>query len=390
MKKRPMRRQILKNKLKKRFFFNMDKKFLNYFDGRLKQVFMYIIDNCNLNCKQCLYKPNVTYQMGKGEIDYKTALALITDFRKLGASKLTFIGGEPSLYGKKENNKPLTNLISAAKKMGYEYVRLDSNGQFSEKFLNNPGVKRLDEISFSLDGPTPEINDYLRGKGAFRKTVKNIKTAVKLGYRVDITTCVQRKLAEKDRNGNFLLHSMIKFAESLGARQINFHVLLKHGFPMDTWTEQTDIPWNLWIKIRDNIQKKINENEYKIAVRLPKHFVTKQEFNRNKKYYGYCPVKLGERILVHPNGALRICSGLISSQYCVARYHNNKIEWENSGLNEISDHKLKEYTPCTNQSKKMKCGKMLPLCFSFKANQKEIVWKNKLCWDKLNKNEKCI
>lgn len=109
---------------------------------------------------------------------------LISDFREMGAVKLTLMGGEPTLYGIKENNEPLLYLIKKAKELGYEYVRIDTNGQFNSELLDKPEFKMLDEITFSLDGPTKEINDPIRGYGSFEKCVKNIKRAKELGYNI--------------------------------------------------------------------------------------------------------------------------------------------------------------------------------------------------------------
>lgn len=362
--------------------YKMDKKFIEYFEGRLKQVFFYTTEECHLRCKQCLYKPNLFFKMDKRkEIPLNELKELAEDFIKLGAKKMTIMGGEPSKYGDPEH-KQLGELIKYCKDVGYEYVRMDSNGQYEDDMLANENIKYLDEISFSIDGHTAEINDFLRSTGAYDKCVKNIKRAVELGYTVDLTACIHPKLLEKDENGKVQLHNMIKFAENLKVRAINFHVLLKHGFPMDTWTEDTAVEPQKWIEVREILAENIANNEYKIDVRIPYHFVEKDKFDQRPQYYGYCPAKLGERVLVHPDGQIRICSGLISSKYCVAKYFDKKIVWEEGYTNELCDHKLNENTPCTNQSKGMKCGEnLVPLCFSFKPYQKEYVWKNALKWE---------
>lgn len=45
------------------------------------------------------------------------------------------MGGEPTLYEIKEKNKPLLELIKKSKELGYEYVRIDTNGQFNSDLL---------------------------------------------------------------------------------------------------------------------------------------------------------------------------------------------------------------------------------------------------------------
>lgn len=64
-------------------YFNIDPRFREHFKN-LKQVFLYIIDDCNLRCIQCLYKPNLTFHLGKKEIAVETVLHLISDFRAMG------------------------------------------------------------------------------------------------------------------------------------------------------------------------------------------------------------------------------------------------------------------------------------------------------------------
>ena len=362
-------------------YFDIDPKFRSHFRN-LKQVFLYITDECNLRCEQCLYKPNLVFHIGNKEIPQETVEALISDFREMGALKLSILGGEPTLYGVDQDNEPLKAVISKAQNLGYEYVRLDTNGQFEENLFDKGVFEELNEISFSLDGFSPETHDLMRGEGAFVKCVSNIKKAVNLGYKTDITCCVHTALIKRDKQGSLLIESMINFAESLGVNRINFHVLFKPGFPMDTWTGQTDVSWQEWTEIYPEIYANIKNNGYKIPVRIPQRLVKREEFEKQPEYYGFCPAKLGERILVHPTGIIRICSGLLSTPYGVARFEDNKIVWDAGYTNELCDHDMDAPTPCTNQSKNEGFGDFVPLCFSFKPRQKELIWQEKLDWEK--------
>lgn len=365
--------------------YHMDSRFYQYFFQKLHQVFFYLTDRCQIRCKHCLYKPNLTFQMGCVEIPVDTVKDLALDFHTLGASKVTLMGGEPALYGD-EAHKNLADVICFLRQCGYNYIRLDTNGLFQDDMLANSPFHLLDEVSFSLDGYNEDTNAVLRGSGNFSQTVKNIRRSKELGYKTFITTCVHPKLtAYQDGVSNLV--RMIAFADSLGVEEINFHVLLKHGFPMDTWTEDTAISASEWLAVRDDLLKWLPSfhTDHSIRVRVPQHFVKRSEFEANPQYYGYCPVKLGERLLIHPDGQLRICSGLISSKYCIAKFlpQEKKILWEEGYTNEATDHSALCNTPCTNQSKGMRCGEdIVPLCFSFKPLQQEYVWKNKLQWDK--------
>lgn len=130
--------------------------------------------------------------------------------------------------------------------------------------------------------------------------------------------------------------------------------------------------------------QKISSDQYPISVRIPKGFIKEKEFYRNPQYYGFCPAKLGERVLVHPDGIIRICSGLLGTAYGVAHYDDRRIVWNHGFTNELIDHKLEQCTWCTNRGKK-NYGEYVPLCFSFKPKQDEFVYRDMLRWeDKLN------
>ena len=75
----------------KRFNHDIDEKFLTHFDKKLKQVFFYVTDDCQLRCKQCLVKPNLIYHMkGRKDIPLAELNMLAQDFRELGAKKHLF------------------------------------------------------------------------------------------------------------------------------------------------------------------------------------------------------------------------------------------------------------------------------------------------------------
>lgn len=353
----------------------------------LKQVFLYLIDECNLKCTYCLYKPNLSFHLKNRQIDIRTTMNLISDFKTLGAAKLTIMGGEPTLYGASNKHEPLLKLISYAKDIGFEYVRIDTNGMFDPALLFNRDFMKLDEITFSLDGPTCEINDAVRGKGSFDKCVSNIKTAVDLNYEVDVTSCVHKlNIGEKDNC--HIIDSLVRYLTSIGVSRINFHPIFKMGVPRDTWISDVDIEPEQWMATRKALAEKVLEGSYKIPLRIPQRFISKEEFEKDPEYYGYCSAKMGERVLVHPNGIIRICALLIGTPFGVAKFYDEKIVWDKSITNELNKHSLSLCTPCANQTK---CpSSLVPLCISFKAEQKEFVWSEKLKWDnkKLSHSEK--
>lgn len=238
--------------------FTIDPKFEDYFRGRIKQVFLYITDNCNLTCTQCLYKP---WLRKNGEIPEDIALLLLEKFKELGAIKLSLIGGEPTLYDASNGHKSLLAVIKGAKNLGYEYVRLDTNGQFSSELLDKVEFKILDEITFSIDSHLDMVNDSLRGETSFSMALENIRKAVSLGYKVDVTCCVHRENVGRSQDSEFLIELMIRFTEKIGVKRINFHPLFKMDIPRDEWAGETDISLELWLELYEEINSKGSMDE---------------------------------------------------------------------------------------------------------------------------------
>ncbi len=58
---------------------------------------------------------------------------------------------------------------------------------------------------------------------------------------------------------------------------------------------------------------------------LPSSFSDNSKFERTLQYYGYCPCKLGERPLIHPEGIIRVYSSSLSAPYGAAYYNAEQI-----------------------------------------------------------------
>lgn len=353
----------------------VDDRIIDFYNNKIKQVFVYITSNCQLHCRQCLYKP----LLGKEstDINYSVLQKVLAVFHSLGAYKVSFLGGEPTLYKDLETNKSLTDVIQDCKLLGYRFVRFDTNGQFDGKFLNDSKLRNVDEITFSLDGYNMELNDIVRGRGSFDKCESNIRKAVGNGFNVQITMCVHKYICPSLESGIYNIERMIEFATSLGVAAINFHPILKVGISRDNWIDETDISPYIWMKVYDYIQTKIQRGEYAISVRIPMRFVDARQYESNKNWFSYCPLKLAERALIMPDGTIKVCAFTIGTSCCLAKYDSHSIQ-----MNHSEDS---EYYMITNNVKagmhgahclfqKYSNDSIVPLCMSFKPNQDEIVW----------------
>lgn len=345
-----------------------------YFNRKVKQVFVYLTNVCQLRCKQCLYKPLL--QSHSDGIDFLTLVDLLKDFHEFGAYKISFLGGEPTLYHDRENDKDFGDVIEAVKQIGYTYIRVDTNGQFSGSFLDDPKVTLLDEITFSLDGHNEETNDAVRGKGSYQKCVNNIKYAVSKGYKVQITSCVHKYSCPNAQTGIANLKKMINFAQEIGVKSINFHPILKVGIARDNWIEDTDIAVETWKDIYKKLISDVLDQRFGIEVRIPMRFVEKEKVLRSRSCYLYCPLEMGERALIMPDGQIKVCAFTIGTNECVARYDSTCVVFEQCANETSKIGTLSTDQVCYNQN--TIDTNTVSLCMSYKPFQSEVVWENML------------
>ena len=154
--------------------------------GRLADVYIFVTNDCNLRCTHC-YVSSGDYipprEMGADEI-----LGLVDQARDLGARRFLIAGGEPFM---------MNDIFSIIRHITAEndLVVLTNGMFFSDKMID-----RLKEslgrgkISFqiSLDGPTADAHDKVRGPGSFAKTVPGIRRIVEHGFDVTISTAINR------------------------------------------------------------------------------------------------------------------------------------------------------------------------------------------------------
>lgn len=127
-----------------------------------------ITARCNLKCKHCyvLSKSNVAKDPSLEKIKN-----LIDEVYKRGCRWFRIMGGEPLL------REDIGEIINYAKKKGM-YVEIATNGLLIEKRIKE--LKNVDTFVISLDG-NKETNDFLRGEGAYEKTIIGLNAAIKNG-----------------------------------------------------------------------------------------------------------------------------------------------------------------------------------------------------------------
>ena len=199
---------------------------------RLRELWIQLNDFCNLSCAHCLVSSGPDRTQGletdriKGAIDQAVAL---------GAERLFFTGGEPLArpdilelveWVVTTHERELVILTNGTLFKGDRFERLtalaaEANapraGGVERMGLSEPG--RGLRLQISLDGPTAEINDPIRGAGTFQRILEGVDAAVAAGLRPTLTTTILRHNLDS-------LDGVVRLASDHGVR--NVHLLWPH------------------------------------------------------------------------------------------------------------------------------------------------------------------
>lgn len=160
---------------------------------------------------------------------------VLKELRQLGGRYVSFSGGEMFLL------RESYDILSFAKSLGFK-VAANSNGwlinQKNAEKLSSTGI---DIIFFSLDGPSPQIHDWIRGvDGAWKKVLEAIQNVKKTGERpkVFVNITVNRKNLP-------VLYETVKLAIETGADGVTIepmHEVDKYSPMAELVLREEDIP----------------------------------------------------------------------------------------------------------------------------------------------------
>jgi MoaA/NifB/PqqE/SkfB family radical SAM enzyme len=178
---------------------------------------------CNLACTFC--DTTDRHRAPVNELSSARWVEIVDEAHALGVQRVFVLGGGEPLV--RRDVTPA--LMRQVKALGMEGI-LTTNGTLLDAALTDELIDiGWDEIHFSIDGPTPEIHDPLRGMaGAFKKTVR---AACRLAVRKRQRGLTKPRIALHfvlTRANWTTLPDMVRLAHSLGAFRIDFDALIAY------------------------------------------------------------------------------------------------------------------------------------------------------------------
>jgi radical SAM protein with 4Fe4S-binding SPASM domain len=177
----------------------------------LRELWIHTNNSCNLKCAHCLVSSGPDGDRG---LPTEKLIQVIDQGLALGVERFFFTGGEPFV---RPDLFDLIRVVSAQARLIILTNGLLFTGRRLEE-LRGCDRERLG-LQISLDGSNPAENDPIRGEGTFEGICEGVRTAVREGFDVVVTTAVCRRNAGD-------VSRITRLVAALGVK--NHHLLWPH------------------------------------------------------------------------------------------------------------------------------------------------------------------
>ncbi len=262
-----------------------------------QRLTIYLTEECNLRCKHCFV---VEGKMPKPTITADDVRRMIDEHLELNPEALiAFTGGEAML-----RDDCIELMQYAASKT--PYVSLNTNGLLIDEAKARALVAMCAAIQVSLDGADPEVHDFLRGKGSFKKTMHAIELLCAAGgartlrTSTTLTRCALSQVKE-----------LIARFEAMNVYELRFLILNKMRAAETNWDQIVPDPTELLAVYRYLLierPRQANKSHTRIEGEFP-GFVPYPDPNG----YHWCPI--GETTIVDSQGNTYGCPSLLLPEY---------------------------------------------------------------------------
>jgi radical SAM protein with 4Fe4S-binding SPASM domain len=182
---------------------------------------IFITQMCNLKCLFC----GVPVCIEEGKFDFSKELSrskwleVVKEAIKMGVMDWELLGVGEALI-KADATTEIIELVK--KKTPISYFLLTTNGTlFTDEIIERIVKAGLDRIQFSIDGPNPEIHDYLRNKkGTFRSAISAIKKITAFKHELNKYTPILSINMVLNAKNFDKVDQMINLASKIGVEEI--------------------------------------------------------------------------------------------------------------------------------------------------------------------------
>jgi radical SAM protein with 4Fe4S-binding SPASM domain len=275
--------------------------------GRFRNVYLYITEACQLRCEHCYMGERLDRAL---KMPYDVVMNTLTTWRQMGGSKLTILGGEPTLH------PDYIRIIRSAKALGYEHVITTSNGleRAAKKFAQME-PKDFSYVQISLDGGSPASHDQIRGSGTFDRALATVATLCERGFDTRIICTVN-----KANMGDCL--NLLDIADTLGVSLVKFHVfsVIGSGHGAAEW----GITPAEWIAFYEHLEQIAPKHKTRVWYQ-PTYARRERMAQYAADGYRGCIGRTLDRISIFPDGRAYVCSFLFDTDLHFANMVSGQV-----------------------------------------------------------------
>ena len=263
--------------------------------GRFRNVYLYITEACQLRCEHCYMGERLERAL---KMPLPQIVETLATWRRMGGSKLTILGGEPTLH------PDYCASIRAAKQLGYEHVITTTNAQA-------PALRKFRQlepddfayVQVSLDGGSADSHDAIRGGGTFDSALATTTELTTRGFDTRIICTVNQA-----NRGDVL--NLLDIADELGVCLVKFHVFSTigtgHGNPGLAMTPPE------WVEFCETLERVAPH--YSTRVWYQPTYARRDQMARYQaEGYQGCIGRTLDRISIFPDGRCYVCSYLFDT-----------------------------------------------------------------------------
>lgn len=259
----------------------------------LEQVFLYVTQHCNIRCITCYALDQLQRD---SDLPFDDLVRLLSELRARGAWRLSLLGGEPTVY------RPLGDLVTRARALGYTFVRINTNGMFATSLLRDPRMRAIDVFCFSVDGATPAVNDAIRKGARLERILANMRAARDAGFDVRMNTTVTARNIDQ-------VFDIIDLAQRTGVSEVNLNVMFLMGYALGQ--QDLSVSPSVWRATYQEILRR--RREFTMRIKLPPAFAEASELPQHRANGHRCLAMDDSRWYVASNGDAFPCLALMDN-----------------------------------------------------------------------------
>lgn len=291
----------------------------------LNSVYLEPTRRCNFRCIHCYaMSPTITAFQKQHEMAFEQYLGLIDRLDEIGVMAIYITGGEPFL------RKDTMEILKYIDSKGIRHAILTNGSLLDDETIIDLKNVNPSYVSVSVDDYREEQFEKIRGKGMYKKVLKNVRKLVSAGLEVQINSVVFRGLNDSYEDFKEFMNFFKK--EGIHPENIAFDEFVPQG------------------EGRDKAYFRVNEMETMMSLKKAYREVFSRKI-RSKDIVGENHVSdtfcgLGkETCYIKSNGDVTLCPGLSEEGYKIGNVLTRDISkiWESPSGETIKYLRKKEY-----------------------------------------------